>query len=152
MLSYSACGVHTISLSLTWFFPKSNPVQLLLGVLSQHCFQTQWLSGRLTVVLPSLWWSKTMQILPLPCCLSKCITYKFTQHQRLHSCGSQRITSYFLLHSPHLLIKLLSLLALPKEIFCKTQVFILGSNACRSPFGQVFFSQTLLCWTGFPNY
>lgn len=47
--------------------------------------------------------------------------------------------------SPHLLMKLFSLLALPKEIFCKTQVLVLGSNMRRSPFPQVFFSQTLLC-------
>lgn len=62
-----------------------------------------------------------------------------------HSCGSRHVTSYFLQHSPHLLIKLLSLLALPKEIFCKSQMFIVGSNVCRSPYAQVFFSQTRLC-------
>lgn len=60
-------------------------------------------------------------------------------HQRLHSHGSGHVTSHFLQQSPHLFIKLLSLLALPKEIFCKTQVFILGSNVCRSPFAQAFF-------------
>lgn len=78
-------------------------------------------------------------------CLAVALSITFTSSPiRLLSSGSKHVTTYFLQHSLHLIIKLLSLLALPKEIFCNMEVFILGSKVCKSPSVQVLFSQTLL--------
>lgn len=139
------CLLSAHNFSVTYMlFPKSNPVQLLLEcshgtasrlsgsqegslVLCPHCDNPKQCSSFLCLaVAPS-------------------VSPTSSPTTRLHSCGSRHVTSYFLQHRPHLLIKLLSLLVLPTEIFCKAQVFILGSNMCRYPYAQVFFSQTLLC-------
>lgn len=102
---------------------------------------SQGLSGRLSAVLPAL--GDPSSAAPSAAPLSISPTSSRTTGVAFMCSG--HVTSYFLQHRPHLLIKLLALPALPKEVFCKIQVFILGSNVCRSPFVQVFFSQTLTC-------
>lgn len=55
-------------------FSKNQTSPASPGMLWQHCFHTQWLSGRLSAALLSLWWSKAVQLHPLPCCSSRYIT------------------------------------------------------------------------------
>jgi len=143
MLSYSIWLLNAHNFSVTYvLFPKCNP------------FSFSWECSRSTA--SRLNGSQEGSLVfcpycddPKQCssfiCFAVPLSISFTcSPTRLLSSGSKHITTYFLQHSLHLIIKLLSLLALPKEIFCNMQVLILGSKVCKSPVVQVLFSQMLL--------